>query len=126
MEHLVLTLETPECIEREISESKDVIERKLNRRVEHFAYVNGWYSEAIIERLVAHGFRSGLTTEDLPNQIGGNPFALKRKVLGENVSLGPSGQYSAALTACSFDDVFNVIGARRPVLGKRPNSSATA
>jgi peptidoglycan/xylan/chitin deacetylase (PgdA/CDA1 family) len=126
LDHVVLTFESRARCERELAGSKQILERELGARIDHFAYCNGWYSEALIEMLARHAFRSGLTTEDLPNQIGGNPFALKRKVLGEEFSLGLMGQYSPALTACCFDDVFNVIGARRPVLGKRPHPSATA
>ena len=41
-----------------------------------FAYCNGWYSDEIIRVLAANGFRSGVTTEDFPNKIGGDPFTL--------------------------------------------------
>jgi peptidoglycan/xylan/chitin deacetylase (PgdA/CDA1 family) len=117
--HTVLTLEPPEVVEREIVESKKAIERQVPIQVRDFAYCNGWYSDEIIRVLVANGFRSGVTTEDLPNRIGGDPFTLKRKVLWENFSIGMLGDYSSALTGCQFDDCFGVLGMSHPVPGRR-------
>jgi hypothetical protein len=123
--HTVLTMESPERMEREIVESKRAIERELNMPVRDFAYCNGWYSEEVIRVLRQHGFRSGVTTEDLPNRVGGDPFTLKRKVLWEGFSLGLMGDYSTALTGCQLDDCFGMLGVSRPVAGRRPHLSAT-
>ncbi|HEX8698798.1 MAG TPA: spore coat polysaccharide deacetylase ExoL [Myxococcaceae bacterium] len=122
--HTVLTLEPPEVVEREILESKLTIEREVPIQVKDFAYCNGWYSDEIIRVLQANGFRSGVTTEDLPNRIGGDPFTLKRKVLWENFSIGMLGDYSSALTGCQFDDCFGVLGMSHPVPGRRLHLSA--
>ncbi len=51
-----------------------------------------------------------MTTEDLPNRMGGDPFTLKRKVLWENFSIGMLGDYSSALTGCQLDDCFGDAG----------------
>ncbi|MFL5348028.1 MAG: spore coat polysaccharide deacetylase ExoL [Hyalangium sp.] len=123
--HTVLTLEPPDVVEREILESKLAIEREVKSSVRDFAYCNGWYSDEIIRVLMKHGFRSGVTTEDVPNRIGGDPFTLKRKVLWENFSIGMLGDYSAALTGCQLDDCFGVLGMSSPVMGRRPHLSAT-
>lgn len=123
--HTVLTLEPPEVVEREIVESKLTIEREVGCQVRDFAYCNGWYSDEIIRVLMNHGFRSGVTTEDVPNRIGGDPFTLKRKVLWENFSVGMLGDYSTVLTGCQLDDCFGVLGMNHPVMGRRPHLSAT-
>jgi len=123
--HTVLTLEPPDVVEREILESKRAIEREVEFPVRDFAYCNGWYSDEIIRVLMTHGFRSGVTTEDVPNRIGGDPFTLKRKVLWENFSIGMLGDYSTVLTGCQLDDCFGVLGMSRPVMGWRPHLSAT-
>lgn len=123
--HTVLTMESPERMEREIVESKLAIERELNTPVRDFAYCNGWYSEEVIRLLKQHGFRSGVTTEDMPNRVGADPFTLKRKVLWENFSIGMMGDYSTALTSCQLDDCFGMLGVSRPVAGRRPHLSAT-
>jgi len=121
--HIVLTQEPPEVVDRELRESKQTLEAQLDRKVEHFAYCNGWYSDELIEALKRVGYRSAVTTEDLPNQIGGNPFALRRKVLWENFSIGLTGDYSSALTTCQLDDVFGFFGMNHPVPGRRPQRS---
>ncbi|WP_225411506.1 polysaccharide deacetylase family protein [Stigmatella hybrida] len=122
--HTVLTLEPREVVEREILESKQAIEREVPIQVKDFAYCNGWYSDEIISVLKQHGFRSGVTTEDFLNRIGGDPFTLKRKVLWENFSIGALGDYSSALTGCQFDDCFGLLGMSHPVPGRRTHLSA--
>lgn len=117
--HTVLTLEDPESAEREILESKRRLEQELGKPVVDFAYCNGWYSDEVVGLLARNGFRSAVTTEDLLNRIGGDPFTLKRKVLWENFSTGVGGDYSSTLTACQIDDVFGLLGMNHPVLGKR-------
>ncbi len=128
--HLVLTHEPLDVVEREVRESKAIIERETGLSVRDFAYCNGWYSDELIGVLKRNGFRSAVTTEDMPNRIGGDPFTLKRKVLWENFSRGLGGEYSSCLTACQLDDCFGMLGMRSPVLGRRPqrtrDSSTTA
>ncbi|MGZ3459539.1 MAG: polysaccharide deacetylase family protein, partial [Archangium sp.] len=122
--HVVLTHEPLEVVEREVRESKAIIEREAGIPVRDFAYCNGWYSDELIGVLVRHGFRSAVTTEDLPNQMGGDPFTLKRKVLWENFSVGVTGTYSRSLTVCQLDDCFGTLGMREPVPGRRPQRLA--
>jgi peptidoglycan/xylan/chitin deacetylase (PgdA/CDA1 family) len=118
--HVVLTHEPLDVVEREVRESKAIIERELGTPVRDFAYCNGWYSDDVIDVLMRNGFRSAVTTEDMANRIGGNPFTLKRKVLWENFSVGVTGGYSPSLTVCQMDDCFGMLGMREPVLGRRP------
>jgi peptidoglycan/xylan/chitin deacetylase (PgdA/CDA1 family) len=118
--HVVLTHEPIEVVEREVCQSKAIIEREAGITVRDFAYCNGWYSDDVIKVLARNGFRSAVTTEDIPNLIGGDPFTLKRKVLWENFSLGVTGEYSPSLTVCQLDDCFGMLGMRDPVPGRRP------
>jgi peptidoglycan/xylan/chitin deacetylase (PgdA/CDA1 family) len=120
LSHVVLTHEPLDVVEREVRESKAIIEREAGITVRDFAYCNGWYSDDVIHVLKRNGFRSAVTTEDMPNLIGGDPFTLKRKVLWENFSLGMKGEYSPSLTVCQLDDCFGMLGMRSPVLGRRP------
>ncbi|MHB8875267.1 MAG: polysaccharide deacetylase family protein [Myxococcaceae bacterium] len=119
--HAVLTLMDQAGALAEIRGSKEAIEREIAQPVRDFAYCNGWYSRELVRLLVAAGFRSAVTTEDEPNHIGGDPFALKRKVLWESFSLGLGGRYSAPLTTCQLDDVFGMLGLTHPVPGLRPD-----
>lgn len=119
LRHVVLTNESAETIGAEVTLSKAQIEREAGVPVRDFAYCNGWYSNEVVNALIAAGFRSGVTTEDIPNQVGGSPYTLKRKVLWESFSQGPLGAYSSQLTRCHFDGVFGALGVRRPVLGEK-------
>jgi peptidoglycan/xylan/chitin deacetylase (PgdA/CDA1 family) len=121
--HVVLTHEPLEAVEREVRESKAIIEREAGITVRDFAYCNGWYSDDVIRVLKRNGFRSAVTTEDMPNLMGGDPFTLKRKVLWENFSVGLTGGYSRTLTVCQLDDCFSTLGMRAPVLGRRPQNA---
>ncbi len=85
-----------------------------------FAYCNGWYSDEVIRVLAAHGFRSAVTTEDLPNRIGGDPFTLKRKVLWENFSIGMLGDYSTTLTGVPARRLLRRAGREPPGAGQAP------
>ena len=118
--HTVLTNQTLTCARSEIFQCRDAIEQGVRRPVRHFAYCNGYYSAGIARALHEAGFVSGVTTEDMPNVPGVDPFALKRKVLWEASSAGALGDYSPSLTACQLDDVFGLLSLQRPVAGVRP------
>jgi peptidoglycan/xylan/chitin deacetylase (PgdA/CDA1 family) len=124
--HNVLPLEEPERAEWEILESRTEIERQLGRPCVDFAYCNGWYSDELVRMLTRAGYRSAVTTEDLPNRVGGDPFTLKRKVLWENFSLGFDGGYSSRLTGCQLDGVFTSLGGGTVVIGRRPQRAQAA
>ena len=121
--HVVLTHESDESIDREIAASKAEIEQRVGRAVRDFAYPNGYYDRRVVAALVRHGFRSAVTTEDYPNRAGGDPFRLKRKTLWEDFSRGPFG-YSSNLTSCHLDDVFGLLSLTHPVVGERSGRTA--
>jgi hypothetical protein len=118
--HDVLPLEEADKAEWEVSSSRTEIERQLGQPCVDFAYCNGWYSDELIRMLVKAGYRSAVTTEDLLNRVGGDPYTLKRKVVWENFSVGFDGGYSSCLTGCQLDDVFSSLGGGNVVIGHRP------
>jgi hypothetical protein len=118
-DHTVLTNQPLDAARREIALCKSSLEKGVRRPVRHFAYCNGWYSAGVAQALRAEGFASAVTTEDLPNQPGVDPYALKRKVLWEMSSTGVFG-WSKALAACQFNDTFGMLALQKPVLGARP------
>ena len=106
---------------REIAGCRDALAERLGKPPRHFAYPNGYHTPAV-RRLVAEaGFDGAVTTEDAENRRGGDPHALRRKVLWENTTLGPGG-YSAALARCNLEGVFSALGLSRPVWGERPDA----
>ena len=124
-EHTVLTNQRLEDARREIAQCKVVLEKGMKKPVRHFAYCNGYYSAGVAQALKAEGFVSGVTTEDLPNTPGVDPFALKRKVLWEASSAGVLGFYSKPLVACQFEDTFGMLALQKPVMGARPTNFET-
>jgi peptidoglycan/xylan/chitin deacetylase (PgdA/CDA1 family) len=93
---------------REIEGCRDAIAERLGRVPRHFAYPNGLHSPAIRRAVREAGFDTGSTTDDRENVRGGDPFALRRKVLWEGTTLGPLG-YSASLASCSLEGVFGLL-----------------
>jgi peptidoglycan/xylan/chitin deacetylase (PgdA/CDA1 family) len=118
-DHTVLTNQPLDEARREIAACKNALEKGTGRPVRHFAYCNGWYSAGVAQALRAEGFVSAVTTEDMPNMPGVDPYALKRKVLWEMSSTGVFG-WSKALAACQFNDTFGMLALQKPVLGARP------
>jgi peptidoglycan/xylan/chitin deacetylase (PgdA/CDA1 family) len=121
-EHTVLTNQRLVDARREIAQCKAVLEKNMKKPVRHFAYCNGYYSAGVAQALKSEGFVSAVTTEDMPNVPGVDPYALKRKVLWEGSSMGILGGYSDALAACQFDDTFGVLALQKPVAGARPTN----
>jgi len=121
-EHTVLTHQPLADARREIAQCKAVLEKGVKKPVRHFAYCNGYYNAGVAQALQAEGFVSAVTTEDMPNVPGGDPFALKRKVLWEASSAGVFGGYSEALAACQFEDTFGMLEMQKPVMGARPTN----
>ena len=106
----------------EIEGCRDDIAARLGEPPRHFAYPNGYYTPAIRRAVAESGFVSAVTTEDMENRRGGDPYALKRKTMWENTTLGAT-RYSAAVAACNLDGVFGVLGWQRPATGERPDRS---
>jgi peptidoglycan/xylan/chitin deacetylase (PgdA/CDA1 family) len=124
-DHTVLTNQRLDDARREIAQCKQVLEKNLRVPIKHFAYCNGFYSAGVAQALKAEGFISAVTTEDMPNVPGIDPYALKRKVLWEGSTAGILGDYSPALAACQFDDSFGLLSLQKPVPGARPTNFET-
>ncbi len=106
----------------EIEGCRDDIAAHLGGVPRHFAYPNGYYTPAVRRLVAESGFVSAVTTEDLENRRGGDPFTLKRKTIWENSTLGAT-RYSSAVAACNLEGVFGVLGWQRATLGERPDPS---
>jgi peptidoglycan/xylan/chitin deacetylase (PgdA/CDA1 family) len=108
---------------REVAGCREALAEHLAARPRHFAYPNGYHTPAVRRLVRECGFDAAVTTEDAENHRGGDPHALRRKVLWENTTLGPVG-YSAALAACNLEGVFTALGLTRPARGERPDALA--
>jgi len=90
MTHPAMSRLDPRDAERELRESKQLIEERLQTPVCDFAYPFGqpWDCSAEVEQLIARsGFRSAVTTSWGINRTGANPLALRRPQIGQEGSL---------------------------------------
>jgi peptidoglycan/xylan/chitin deacetylase (PgdA/CDA1 family) len=95
--HVVLTHEEPETVEREILRSKQVLEEMTGRPVRHFAYPTGRYNAAIMKAVASIGFEAAVTTERRLNRRGDELLRLGRICLCEESTRGMNGNYSEAV-----------------------------
>ena len=79
--HRIMSFLNPAELENEVRASVELLRRHLPGPVVHYSYPEGLshcYSNAVIERLKAHGIRSAVTAQDGVNPPGVDPFLLKR------------------------------------------------
>jgi peptidoglycan/xylan/chitin deacetylase (PgdA/CDA1 family) len=85
------TGETEEDYEKrikwEFTESKRIIEEKLNKKVYYFAYPYGGYNSMVMRLLKESGYKASVTVQWDKNTIETNPFALRRRGVFGNVTL---------------------------------------
>jgi peptidoglycan/xylan/chitin deacetylase (PgdA/CDA1 family) len=74
-------------LEREIKESKEVLEQKLGQAITDFCYPSGKYNSGIIKVLEALGYQTAVTTESGIAGLKDNPFLLKRFRITENTDI---------------------------------------
>lgn len=115
--HAVLPILPLARARREIAGCRDAIAERLGRPPLHFAYPNGYHTPAVRALVGECGFETAVTTEDRENVRGGDPLALRRKMIWENTTLGPVG-YSPSLATCNLEGVFAALGLARPVDGE--------
>lgn len=121
--HAVLAnLPLPEA-RRELAGCRDHIAEQVGKPPRHFAYPNGYYTPAVQRATAEAGFEAAVTIEDEENRRGQPEFALKRKVLWENTTLGPVG-WSGVVATCNIGGVFSTLGLAKPVPGVRPDQPA--
>ncbi len=120
VDHVALANVTLSRARAEIRGCREEIASRLSEPPRHFAYPNGAYTPRVREAVARAGFTSAVTTEDVENRRGGDLFALKRKTIWENSTLGAR-CYSEALAACNLDGVFGALGWQRAAKGERPD-----
>jgi hypothetical protein len=118
--HVALANVSTERARAEIARCHADLSERLGASPRHFAYPNGYYTPEIRALVARAGFELAVTTEDSENRRGSDPFALKRKVLWENSSMGPVA-YSEWVAACNLDGVFGALGFTEAVPGERPD-----
>lgn len=86
--HPYLTkLKNIKSVEKEIKESKDIIEDKLKIKVKFFAYPYGLYNNVIEDIVIKSGYESALTLDWGNNDLNTNRFRIKRKLVLSNMNI---------------------------------------
>jgi len=75
--HIDLPQADPERLDRELSRGKEILETRLGRKVEHFAYPNGNFDQRVIP-FVKKYYSSAVTTRRGVVKTGDNPLLLNR------------------------------------------------
>jgi peptidoglycan/xylan/chitin deacetylase (PgdA/CDA1 family) len=83
-------------LDHELKDSKTVIERRLNVKVNILAYPFGWYDSVVESRAVAAGYRGIFTVNWGLNSLDENPLRLKRKVMSSQMDLASLERYITA------------------------------
>jgi len=96
--HGIMPALTDAEIQRELMESKGIIERKLGRKINLFAYPNGDYSSHVIELVSRSGYICALATKEKNKpESDMNIYSLTRINVHDGVSVGLTGNFSPAL-----------------------------
>lgn len=105
--HRILTRLSLKDVEREVIESKKIIEEKLNIKCEFFSYPNGDHNEEIAETVRKAGFAAAVSTVmSLQGNRKLNNYTLKRIGIHDGAVLGPTGKFSKAIFACLLEKIF--------------------
>jgi len=106
--HPFLTNETPETTFEETTGARRVAERELGAKVEHFAYPDGRFDEAVVHAVAAAGYRAAYTT--CRHRDARHPaLTVPRRSFWENSCLGALGRFSPALMSCQVSGVFDLV-----------------
>ena len=104
--HVLLTSERLEDAADQLAASKNALETRLKRRVDHFAYPDGRYNRPILNAVKAAGYRFAYTIcghRDPQFPL----LTIPRKVLWENACVNAIGRFSPAVMRCQTAGVFD-------------------
>jgi peptidoglycan/xylan/chitin deacetylase (PgdA/CDA1 family) len=106
--HAWLTRERPADAFDELRGSREVIERRLGTRVEHFAYPDGRFDRALPHAVAAAGYRFAYTT-CTHRHPAHRLLTLPRRMLWENSCLDSRGRFSPAIMSCQMHGIFDLV-----------------
>ena len=104
--HLLLTTETVETARKDLVESKQLLESRLNAPIKHFAYPDGRFNTATVRAVHQAGFAFGYGICQSRDQ--NHPLlTIPRKVLWERSCVNAFGNFSPAVMNCQAHSVFD-------------------
>ncbi len=104
--HLLLTNEDGETVSRELIESKQTLEARLNTRIKHFAYPDGRFNPDVVQAVGKAGYDSGYSICHVRDQKS-PMLTIPRKVLWESSCVNAFGGFSSAVMGCQTQWLFD-------------------
>ena len=95
--HAILTICNKKVLEKEICESKNILEHILQKPIIDFAYPNGNYNREVIDKVKECGYRCALATEHGLNKNKQKSYQLKRINIGLERARNAKGNFSPIL-----------------------------
>jgi len=110
--HTLLTMESAERVQEEVSGSKRELESRLGAKIKHFAYPCGQFDAAAVRAVGRAGYKYAFTIcrhrdEQFPL------LTIPRRLLWQNSCLGGRGSFSAAIMSCQVNGSFDTMAACR-------------
>jgi len=97
--HEFLTSTSTNDAQREICQSKSLLEERLNAEVYSFSYPGGRYDEAVRQLVQSADYACAFTSIEGLNSATTDPFELRRINISDDNLIGPWGKFSRAITA---------------------------
>src|SRR5262249_38919478 len=104
--HLLLTADPLGNAQKELMESKQILETRLKTSIRHFAYPDGRYNAAVVDAVSRAGYRFGYSichSRDKKWPL----LTIPRKVLWERACLNAFGKFSSAVMNCQVNWAFD-------------------
>jgi len=105
--HALLTLENPRRMANQIVGSLLMLQDRLGKPVEHFAYPDGRFNPSVVACVAESGYRFAYTT-CLHRDARYPSLTIPRKLLWENSSLDPFDGFSQILMHCHAHWIFDL------------------
>jgi peptidoglycan/xylan/chitin deacetylase (PgdA/CDA1 family) len=110
--HVLMTNESRERVQEELSGSRAEIETRLGTDAEHFAYPSGLFNTAVVEAVAAAGYQFAYTTCTHRN-TGFPLLTVPRTLLWENSCSDSRGLFSGSILSCQIQRAFGLVGGCR-------------
>jgi peptidoglycan/xylan/chitin deacetylase (PgdA/CDA1 family) len=106
--HSILTGVAPSQLIDEAFGSRRELERRLSRRVEHFAYPDGQFNPAVVRAVAEAGYRFAYTT-CAHRDAAHSSLTLPRTILWEQSALDCAGRFSPAILSCQAHGLLELV-----------------
>lgn len=84
--HQILTMLEEREVAKEVSESKEDIERRLGRDTWAFSYPNGDHNKSVLDAIRESGYKLAFTTESGSVNLRDDPYRIKRQNVFEDMT----------------------------------------